>query len=52
MSYEFDESEMYPCDICGEGYPREEMYELSDGSVVCPDCMNRLQAEWPEESPM
>lgn len=49
MPYEFDESEMYPCDICGEGYPREEMYELCDGSVVCPACMNRLQIEWPDD---
>lgn len=45
MPHDFDPSELYPCDVCGEGWPREEMYELSDGSVLCPDCMNRLEAE-------
>lgn len=48
MACGFDEAEMYPCDICGEGWPREEMYDLPDGSVVCPDCMNRFQAEMME----
>ena len=38
-SFEFDESEMYPCDICGEFWPMDDMYELEDGSVICPDCM-------------
>ncbi|MGN1231999.1 MAG: hypothetical protein ACI4UJ_00950 [Candidatus Cryptobacteroides sp.] len=36
MGSEFDESEMYPCDICGEFWPMDDMYELEDGRVVCP----------------
>ena len=39
MGSEVDESEMYPCDICGEFWPMGAMYELEDGRVVCPDCM-------------
>lgn len=39
MGFEFDESEMYPCDICGEFWPMEEMHELGDGRIICPDCM-------------
>lgn len=39
MANEFDESEMYPCDICKEGYPREDMIELPDGTLLCPDCL-------------
>ena len=39
MGFEFDESEMYPCDICGEFLPMGEMHELGDGRIVCPDCM-------------
>lgn len=38
MANEFDYAEMYPCDICGEGYPIEEMYELEDGRLVCEEC--------------
>ena len=39
MGFDFDESEMYPCDICGEFWPMGEMYELGNGRIVCPDCM-------------
>ena len=39
MGFEFDESEMYPCDICGEFWPMGEMHELEDGRIACPDCM-------------
>lgn len=39
MDSEFDESEMSPCEICGEFWPMDDMYELEDGSVICPDCM-------------
>ena len=34
MGFEFDESEMYPCDICGEFWPMGEMHELEDGRIV------------------
>lgn len=40
MSYEFNDSEMYYCDICGEYLPLETMYELQDGCIVCEDCLN------------
>ena len=43
MSHEFDESEMYPCDVCGEWFPREIMYELADGSIVCQYCLRDLE---------
>ena len=43
MAYEFDESEMYPCDMCGEGYPIETMYKMDDGSIVCEDCLREIQ---------
>ena len=39
MGFEYDESEMYPCEICGEFWPMDDMFELEDGSVICPDCM-------------
>ena len=39
MGFEFDESEMYPCDICGEFWPMGGMHELEDGRIACPDCM-------------
>ena len=39
MGFEFDESEMYPCDICGEFWPMGEMHELEDGRIACPDGM-------------
>lgn len=42
MGSEFDESEMYPCDICREFLPMDDMYELEDGRVVCPDCMENI----------
>lgn len=45
MSYEFDELELYPCDICGEGFPYEEMYELEDGRIICAECLARLEEE-------
>lgn len=45
MSHEFDESEMYPCDTCGEYYPREMMYELEDGTVVCECCIHTIEEE-------
>jgi len=45
MSHEFDDSEMYPCDRCGEGYPRELMYELDDGSIVCENCIQEIEEE-------
>ena len=34
MGFEFDESEMYPCDICGEFWPMGEMHELEDERIV------------------
>lgn len=43
MSHEFDESEMYPCDVCGEWFPREIMYELADGSIVCQYCLRDIE---------
>ena len=43
MGYEFSDSEMYYCDICGEYLPIEEMYELEDGRIVCEDCLNELE---------
>lgn len=46
MSHEFNDSEMYYCDICGEYLPLETMYELPDGRIVCEDCLNELDAEW------
>lgn len=45
MSHEFDDSEMMPCDICGEFWPGDEMYELEDGSICCPDCANDFIAD-------
>jgi len=42
MGFEFDENELFPCDICGEWYPREEMYDLKDGRIVCPDCYDSI----------
>lgn len=38
MGHEFRESEMYPCDRCGEVYPIDEMYQLRDGHIICEDC--------------
>lgn len=49
MANEFDESEMYPCDKCKEGYPREDMIELPDGTLLCPDCFEAALAAADEE---
>ena len=49
IANEFDESEMYPCDICKEGYPREDMIELPDGTLLCPDCFEAALAAADEE---
>lgn len=45
MSHEFNDSEMYYCDVCGEYLPIETMYELDDGRIVCEDCLEELEAE-------
>lgn len=45
MDSEFDESEMSPCEICGEFWPMDDMYELEDGSVIYPDCMENYVDE-------
>lgn len=42
MAHEFNDSEMYYCDICGEYLPIEEMYELADGRIVCAECLKAL----------
>lgn len=45
MSHEFNDSEMYYCDICGEYLPFEKMYELEDGRIVCEYCLEELEGE-------
>ncbi len=45
MPHEFNDSELYPCDNCGEAYPYELMYELNDGRIVCEDCMLELTSD-------
>ena len=45
MSNEFDYAELYPCDICGEMWPMEEMLELEDGRIICPDCADAIESE-------
>ncbi|MCQ2172263.1 MAG: hypothetical protein MJZ17_05915 [Bacteroidales bacterium] len=42
MSHEFNEAEMMPCDLCGEFWPGDEMYELEDGRICCPDCLDEM----------
>lgn len=41
MGYEFDDAELTPCDVCGEIWPYDEIVELDDGRLVCPDCMEK-----------
>ncbi len=31
-----------PCDLCGEFWPGDEMTELEDGSLACPDCISEM----------
>lgn len=45
MSFEFNDSEMYYCDICGEYLPIETMYELEDGRIVCDRCAEDVEEE-------
>lgn len=44
MSHEFNDAEMMPCDICGEFWPGDEMTELEDGTVCCPDCLEEINS--------
>ena len=50
MSYEFDDSEMYPCDICGEGFPIQLMFELEDGSIICENCIRDIEQQTENEA--
>ncbi|MBQ0081301.1 MAG: hypothetical protein KBS95_07150 [Alistipes sp.] len=45
MSHEFNDSEMYPCDMCGEYLPIEVMYELEDGRIICQVCLESIEDE-------
>lgn len=45
MGFEFNDMELYPCDICGEALPYEEMYALEDGRIVCLACLDRLESD-------
>ena len=42
MGYEFNDAEMMPCDVCGEFWPGDEMTELEDGRMVCPECIEEM----------
>ena len=44
MSHEFNDAEMMPCDICGGFWPGDEMTELEDGTVCCPDCLEEISS--------
>ena len=44
MSHEFNDAEMMPCDLCGEFWPGDEMYQLEDGRLCCPDCFEELDS--------
>ena len=35
------------CEYCGEPIQTEKLYELKDGSKVCPDCMKYCE-KWTE----
>ena len=39
MPHEFNDAEMYPCDLCGEYFPREKMSQLEDG--ICIDVIEK-----------
>lgn len=45
MSHEFNDAEMYYCDICGEYLPIETMCELQDGRIICEACYSELTGE-------
>ena len=45
MGHEFSEAEMMPCDFCGEFWLGDEMYELEDGRICCPDCFEEISNE-------
>ena len=45
MGHEFSEAEMMPCDLCGEFWPGDEMYELEDGRICCHDCFEEILDE-------
>lgn len=45
MSHEFNDAEMYPCDICGNAYPIDMMYQLEDGRIICQDCLDEMDCQ-------